>query len=294
MKNIILTGSSSGFGRVTAQVLARDGHRVFATMRDPFQRNRMAAQQLLDWAELHHARIEVIDLDVTCDESVQTAVAEIARQTGGRIDVLINNAGSAYIGLNETLSAAQTDQLFQVNVIGVDRMIKAVLPYMHQRKSGLIVTLSSVAARQPIPVMGVYGATKAAVDALTVSYHYELASTGIDVVLVQPGAFPSTDIVSNQPVPANPGAAQYYGHEMERFRASVVKTFTPGPFKPESIEVAYTIRNIVDAPPGLRSLWTIVHGGFKEQSVRHINQATRELVDTVLQAAGISDEIAVP
>ncbi|SDG61362.1 Short-chain dehydrogenase [Dyadobacter soli] len=294
MKNIVLTGSSGGFGRLTAQVLAREGHRVFATMRDPYHKNRVAADALLDWADLHGGHLDIVDLDVTSDESVEAAIEQITSASGGAIDVLINNSGLSYIGLNETLSPRQTDQLFQVNVIGVDRMVKAVLPYMHEQHKGLIITLSSVAARQPIPIMGTYSATKAAVDALMVSYYYELLETGIEVALVQPGAFPSTDIIRSQPVPNNPGASRYYRGDIEKFRDAVSKAFTPGLFKPDAIEVAYAVRDIVQAPVGLRSLWTLVNAGFKEQSVRHINQATRELVDTILEAAGIDKEEVIP
>lgn len=292
MKNILLTGSSGGFGRLTAQVLAREGHRVFATMRDPFHKNRVAADSLLDWAALHDGRIEIVDLDVTSDDSVKTAIEQVSRVSGGVIDVLINNSGLGYIGLNETLSSSQTDQLFQVNVIGVDRMIKAVLPYMHKQHDGLIVTLSSIAARQPVPIMGTYSATKAAVDALMVSYHYELLETGIDVALVQPGTFASTDILRSQPIPNNPGVSSNYRADMHKFKELVSGSFTPGSSEPDPIEVAYAIRDIIQSQPGRRSLWTLVNAGFMEASIRHINHATQEVVDTILQAVGIDNERA--
>ncbi|MCF0072963.1 SDR family NAD(P)-dependent oxidoreductase [Dyadobacter sp. CY261] len=293
MKNILLTGSSSGFGKVTAQVLAADGHHVFATMRNTETKNRIPAQHLTDWAELHNLQLTVLDLDVTSDDSAECAMHEIAGRTGGKIDVLVNNAGVGYLGLNETLSVSQMERMFQVNVIGPDRMIKHVLPYMHQREKGLIINLSGTASRIPLPVMGAYSATKAALDALTISYYYELASAGIGIALVQPGMFPSTNLITNQPVPANPEVTDLYGYEMELVRESIVEKYKPGPFKPEPIEVAYAIRDIIRAPSAFRSLWTIVQGGVKEQSVRHINQATRELVDSFLQVAGVVHEVDI-
>lgn len=291
MANILLTGSSSGFGRVSAQLLAKQGHRVFATMRSPDTRNRLVAQYLTDWANTNNLLITVIELDVTSQQSADNALEEIASKTEGRIDVLINNAGVGYIGLNETLSPAQLEDMFQVNVIGPDRMIKAVLPHMHKRNAGLIINVSGIHARIPIPVMGAYSASKAALDALTVSYYYELASSGINIALVQPGNFPSTNLISNQPIPDNPEAEQYYGRDMHHIRQLLLRDYLPGPFRPESIEVAYAILDIIAAPNAFRSLWTVVRGGPKEQSVRHINQATREMVDSFLQVSGVVHEV---
>ncbi|MGV3601132.1 MAG: SDR family NAD(P)-dependent oxidoreductase [Dyadobacter fermentans] len=287
MKNIILTGSSSGFGRITAQVLAKEGYHVFATMRNPKSKNQLIATYLSEWALSNRLMLTVVELDVTDEDSVANAMAEIAEATNGQIDVLINNAGIGYIGLNETLSAAQVDWMFQVNVVGADRMIKAVLPYMHERKEGLIINVSTIASRMPIPNMGIFSATKAALEALTISYYYELASVGIGIALIQPGTFPSTNIIANQLEPANPRAEAYYGEEMGNIRRALLESYVPGPFKPECIEVAYAIRNVIGVPSPFRSLWTIVRGGFKEQSVRYFNQATRELVDSFLEVTGV-------
>lgn len=287
MKKIILTGSSSGFGILTAKTLASQGHTVYATMRGVNTSNLAAATALKEWASANNAVIEIVELDVTDNVSVQKAIATITKHSGGVIDVLINNAGAAFIGLNETLSADQTGQLFQINVIGVDRMIKAVLPFMHRQKDGLLITLSSVASRQPIPVMGAYGASKAAVDALSASYYYELRSSGIDVVIVQPGAYPSTDIVVKQPIPANPMAEELYGEDMLLFKKSVIKTFTPTGENPDPQEVADQIASLIKTPRGERELWSIVRGGPLTESIHHINQSTRKIVDTILDAVGV-------
>lgn len=107
MANILLTGSSSGFGRVSAQLLAKQGHHVFATMRSLDTKNRLVSQYLIDWAQANNLLITVIELDVASQQSADRALEEIAHYTDGRIEVLINNAGVGYIGLNETLSPAQ-------------------------------------------------------------------------------------------------------------------------------------------------------------------------------------------
>jgi len=290
MKHIILTGSSSGFGMITAQVLAKSGHQVYATMRNMHTSNADAAKSLRQWAEQQHVNIQIVELDVTSDVSVEKAITEILAHSEGKIDVLINNAGSAFIGFNETLSPAQTDQMFQVNVLGVDRMIKAVLPSMHLVRDGLIITISSVASRQPIPVMGAYGATKAAVDALSVSYYYELMSCGIDVAIVQPGAYPSTDIFTRQAIAANPESEKFYGADMRKFKASVVNLFTPGLENPDTAEVAGVIAELIGQEKGQRQLWTIINGGPLRDSISRANQSIRQIVDTILHAAGVEKE----
>ncbi|GLU53662.1 short-chain dehydrogenase/reductase [Dyadobacter frigoris] len=292
MKHIILTGSSSGFGMITAQTLAKKGHQVYATMRNIHTSNADAARKMEQWAEQNDVQIRIVELDVTSDLSVEKAITEILAYSKGKIDVLINNAGSAFIGLNETLSTAQTDQMFQINVMGVDRMIKAVLPFMHLRKDGLIITLSSVASRQPIPIMGTYGATKAAVDALSVSYYYELKNSGIDVTIIQPGAYPSTDIVTKQAIPYNPDSEMFYGTSMQKFKERVMTTFTPGPSNPDPVEVADVIAGLIDLQKGQRQLWTIVNGGPLAESISHVNRSIQQIVDTILQAAGVADDTA--
>jgi NAD(P)-dependent dehydrogenase (short-subunit alcohol dehydrogenase family) len=203
MKNIILTGSSSGFGLLTAQTLAKQGHTVFATMRNVNTTNAVVAQQIQQWAVNNNADIQVVELDVTSDTSIKTAIAKIATKANRKIDVLINNAGIAAIGLNESFSPDQVNQIFQVNVIGSDRLIKAVLPFMHQQKSGLLIQISSGLARLHLPHMGAYVAAKAAIDALSETYHYELRSSDIDSIVVQPGGYPTTDIINKQLTPDN-------------------------------------------------------------------------------------------
>ncbi|GAA4313581.1 SDR family oxidoreductase [Mucilaginibacter gynuensis] len=284
MKTIILTGSNSGFGLLTVQTLAKQGHKVYATMRNVTTKNAEAAKDLSQWAADNNVQIKIIELDVNDDASVEKAMAEIAADAGGKIDVLINNAGTGFIGLNESLSPAQTNQIFQINVLAADRMIKGALPYMHLQKDGLILTISSVGARQPMPVMGVYAATKAAIDNLSASYYYELRSAGIDVAIVQPGVYPATDIVAKQLVPAKPNVEQYYGEDILNFQKGVFKAFIPNENSPSPQEVADLIASIIDTPKGSRKLWNIVGGGPLAAHVDNINQATGQLVETILGA----------
>jgi NAD(P)-dependent dehydrogenase (short-subunit alcohol dehydrogenase family) len=284
MKTVIITGASSGFGLITAKNLAIQGYKVFAAMRNTKSKNAFSATSLLHWAAEKSYYIDVVDMDVTSDVSVKTAVDYIARKSDGIIDVLINNAGLAYIGLNETLSASQTNQIFQVNVIAVDRMIKAVLPFMHRQKDGLLITISSVAARQATPVMGIYAASKAAVDALSVSYSYELKSSGIDVVNIQPGAYQTTDIVVNQMAPENPSAEINYGIDMIRYKNSVLTYFEAKDSSRNPEEIASEIALIISMPSGKRPLWSIIGAGDSAEIINNINSISKQLIDDLVVA----------
>jgi NAD(P)-dependent dehydrogenase (short-subunit alcohol dehydrogenase family) len=143
---ILVTGASSGFGRLASQTLARAGHRVFAGMRDPHGRNAKAAAGLLASVGDSSGSIEVVALDVTADDVVDAAVALIKSSAGG-LDVVINNAGIAAMGMLETFTAEQAAMLFQTNVIGVHRVNRAVLPLMRQANGGLLIHVSSVLGR---------------------------------------------------------------------------------------------------------------------------------------------------
>lgn len=284
MKNIILSGSSSGFGLLTAQTLAKQGHTVFATMRNVSTTNAAAAHQLRQWAVDNNADIQVVELDVTSDASIKTAITEIADKANGKIDVLINNAGIAAIGLNESFSSEQVNQIFQVNVIGADRLIKAVLPYMHQQKSGLLIQLSSGLARLHLPHMGAYVAAKAAIDALAETYHYELRSSGIDSVIVQPGGYPTTDIIAKQLTPANLSVEANYSDDTLQLKSAVAGLFVPSETSPDPQEVADLIADIVETPTGQRSIWHPIGVGAILPYVQQLNAGTEQLAGAVISS----------
>ncbi|HXJ23226.1 MAG TPA: SDR family oxidoreductase [Polyangia bacterium] len=183
-KVVLVTGSSSGFGRATAERFASRGWRVFASMRDPARgeplRQRAAAK---GWC------LSTPALDVTLDESVGPAVDEILRETGGRLDVLVNNAGYyAYGPLEETTPDELRAQL-ETNVVGVHRVTRAVLPAMRARRDGAVVTVGSISGRVALPVVGPYHASKWALEGMIEAWRLELARFGIRVTLVEPGAF---------------------------------------------------------------------------------------------------------
>ncbi|MEM1259528.1 MAG: SDR family oxidoreductase [Bacteroidota bacterium] len=184
MKNVIITGSSSGFGFLSAKTLADNGYKVWATMRNVQGKNKIQKEAL----EHHAASIKVVEMDVANDESVQGAIKAIISEDG-KVDVLINNAGIMYIGITEAYSIKQAHQQMNVNFYGIIRTSQAVLPAMRKAGKGLIINCTSTAGRVSWPFMGTYNASKFAVEGYSQALKYELAPTGVEVVLVEPGPF---------------------------------------------------------------------------------------------------------
>ena len=185
---VLITGSSTGFGRLIAENLARRGHSVFATMRDPGGRDATNASQIRSLAKRESLALNVLELDVTNDVSVQRAV-NICVEHAGRIDIAINNAGNALMGLAEAVTAEQVQQIMDTNLFGSVRVNRAVLPHMRRQRSGLLLHMSSGAGRVIFPAFGLYCATKFALEALAEAYHYELAAQGIESSIVEPGGY---------------------------------------------------------------------------------------------------------
>ena len=194
MNNVIITGTSNGFGQLSAIAFAEQGYRVWATMRNAAGSNR-ERKELLEAAA---GDIRVLDMDVADDASVEAAIAQVI-EADGKVDVLINNAGIMYIGHTEAYSLEQAHEQMNVNYFGVIRTTQAVLPAMRRAGSGLIINTSSTAGRVAYPYFGTYGATKFAVEAYSQSLRYEMAPHGIDIALVEPGPFPTNLINSVQP-----------------------------------------------------------------------------------------------
>ena len=177
--NVLVTGASSGIGRAAAVGFARRGHRVFAAAR---------REEVLADLAAATPNVQAVGLDVTDEASVRQAWAKIEASTGGTgIDVLVNNAGFALSGPVELLSGEDVQRQFATNVFGLLTMTRAALPAMRARRSGRIINISSVVGRTTFPGMGVYGATKYAVEALSDALRQEVAGFGIKVVIIEPG-----------------------------------------------------------------------------------------------------------
>ena len=177
----IVTGASGGIGEATARALQAAGYRVFGTYRRP------PAARL--------AGVEYLACDVTSDEAVQTAVGQVLAKAG-RVDPLVNNAGVGLVAGAEESSLEQAKSLFDVNLFGVFRMTKAVLPTMRRQKAGRIVNISSDMGLIPAPFMALYAASKHALEGYSESLDHEIRATGVRVVLVEP-AYTRTSFEGN-------------------------------------------------------------------------------------------------
>ena len=280
---VVVTGASSGFGRLISETLAREGFVVFATMREMNGRNAAAASALRELAHTKSQELHVLEMDVTSDSSVANCVSEVLRKCG-RVDVLVNNAGFGYGGLTETFTVAQTQKIFDTNVFGTMRTIRAVLPQMHQQGSGLLMQISSGGGRVVIPGMGLYCASKFALEALTEAFHYELAGQGIDCVSLAPGAYP-TGIADKLAGGDDLQRADAYG-AIKEVPDRIIKTVAASKANPQ--EIADKVREIIRTPAGQRELRYRVGGAAL--GVEAINEVCSQIQRKFLSAFGIVEE----
>jgi len=284
---VLITGASTGFGRETAERLARRGHHVFATMRDITGRNADHRASLERLAGCEGLRLQVLELDVTDEESVQKAVLR-ALHDAGQLDVVINNAGVAGIGVTEAYTPQQFQQMFDINVFGVVRVNRAVLPSMRKRRSDLLIHVSSGAGRVAVPAMAAYCASKFALEALADAYRFELLPFGIDSVLVEPGIY-RTPIFDRLVFPADGTCLASYG-KAAAYADDVLGTFKAvinAPDAPGSDEVAETFVRLVEMATSERPFRTVVSPPIR-QLLEPYNAAAEALRPVVAQIFNVS------
>jgi NAD(P)-dependent dehydrogenase (short-subunit alcohol dehydrogenase family) len=291
---VFITGASTGFGRVAAERFARRGHQVFATMRETRGRNADAAARLEEMARAERLRLEVLDVDVTDEASVRRGV-ETMLDRAGRVDVAINNAGIAALGVTEAFTPEQFQQVFDVNVSGAIRVNRAVLPAMRRQRSGLLIHVSSGAGRCTVPAMAPYCASKYALEALADALRFELRPLGIDSVLVEPGIYP-TPIFDRFLEPADRARADDYGSAGE-YPARVLGVFRAAisaPDAPDNGEVADVFVRLAELSQGQRPFRTLVSAPM-EQLLGGYNATAdglRSMVAQMFNVPELADPVA--
>jgi NAD(P)-dependent dehydrogenase (short-subunit alcohol dehydrogenase family) len=284
---VLVTGSSSGFGALIVRTLASQGHRVFASMRNIAGSNAEAASDLRAWAEQNDSQLDVVEMDVTSEASVHACVNDVLARAG-HIDVVVNNAGASASGPIEAFSLLQVEALYSLNVFGPLRVNKAVLPSMRQRRSGLLLHVSSTLGRVLPGSGGLYPATKWALEGLTESLSYQLKAFGVDVVLLEPGSYPSPATGKAMQAEERDIAAQY-----ARAQALVARPKGAPPDEnyrqPDPQEVADSVARLIDLPAGQRPLRTVVGHNFTE-GVSDYNGAYEQTKARLAQALLRSDQ----
>jgi NAD(P)-dependent dehydrogenase (short-subunit alcohol dehydrogenase family) len=290
-KVVLITGSSTGFGKTAAETLAQRGYRVIATMRDCSGRNRSAADALRSLAESKGWRLDVLDMDVTSDASVNQAV-EQALDRAGRLDVVINNAGIAAVGITEAFTVEQFQQVFGVNLFGVLRVNRAVLPAMRRQRSGLLIHVSSVGGRVVVPGLAPYHASKFALEAVADVLRYELSEFGIDSVLVEPASHSGTAI--NQKglalAPADQERVLEYGSTAEAVQriGALLADADRAPETPGPEVVAETFVRLIETPAGERPFRTVPTVAL-QPLIEPYNALAATIRDSVADLFGFSE-----
>ena len=253
-KVILISGASSGFGALTARLLADAGHTVYAGMRDVNGRNAEAAKAAADYSAEHGADLRSVELDVSSEESVAAAVAAVRAQSD-HLDVLIHNAGHMVTGPAEAFTPEQLAALYDTNVLGTQRLNRAALPHMRERGDGLLVWVGSSSSRGGTPpYLAPYFAAKAAMDALAVSYQGELARFGIETSIVVPGSFTrGTNHFAHSGHPADQDIVEDYETRYAGLMEQVSQKLAEiEPEWADATDVARAIVTVVDTEKGRR------------------------------------------
>lgn len=256
---VVITGASSGIGKATAELFAQKGCRVFGTTR---HFAKVEAQNGVEW----------IEMDVGNEESVRKGVLAIIGKAQ-KIDVLVNNAGGSLVGALEESSILESEKLFNANVWGVLRVIQAVLPHMRKQGSGRIVNISSVLGFLPSPYMGVYAASKHALEGLSASLDHEVRQFGVRVTMVEP-AYTKTQLDSNAPHAAN----QIDAYNMQRSLAAsaiaknIAEAPAPSHVAKTIVKAAFSAWKMRRTPSGLATLlsklWPFMPAAFQDVAIR--------------------------
>jgi NAD(P)-dependent dehydrogenase (short-subunit alcohol dehydrogenase family) len=259
-KIILITGASSGFGALTARALADAGHIVYAGIRATATRNVAAVREAEDYAKAHNVSLRTIELDVSSQDSVNNAVSELIK-TQGQIDVIVQNAGHMVTGPSEAFTPEQMADIYDVNVLGAQRLNRAALPHLRERGTGLVVWISSTSVKGGTPpYLGPYFAAKAAMDSLAVTYAAELARFGIETSIIVPGSYThGTNHFAHSGSPEDSAVVAAYDKKYPGLLEDVSRKLAAlSPPDADVGEVAREIARIVDMRHGTRPYRVVI------------------------------------
>lgn len=283
MKKVMITGVAGGFGKLTALALLAKGYDVAGSVRS------RSGKKAATVAELEDVGAKIVEMDVTDAASTERGVADAISQLGG-LDILFNNAGIGSYGIQELMSPEDMAHVFDVNVMGVQRVMRAVLPHMRAQGRGTVLYTSSLIGRIATPFYGSYSASKWALEAIVECYRTELSGFGIESCLIEPGAMP-TAFFDSLVTPNDAAREAEYGDfaavpAMSNAGLSQMLEATPMQ-RPERI--AEAVVALLDMPFGQKPFRTVVdHVGVGPEIARY-NDVLHDVTRTVLTNFGIAE-----
>ncbi|MCR9014385.1 SDR family oxidoreductase [Aquiflexum gelatinilyticum] len=280
---ILITGASGAFGSLTCILLAENGHQVVGTMRSMQGKNEAIAN------ELKAKGVGVVEMDLSNEESVNAGVKSAIELMEG-LDTVFNNAGIGANGILECFTAGDIQKLFDVNVFGVQRLMRAVLPHLRQQGKGTIIHTSSCIGRVTTPFLASYSASKYALESLAEGYRAELSGFGIESCIVEPGGFP-TGFMSGMISPSDTDRMKQYG-EMASLPETAINGYVAyvesiPEQRPE--RVAEAVLQLLNTPFGEKPFRTVVDFSGLKQSIENYNKVLSETTKAIYKANGVED-----
>jgi NAD(P)-dependent dehydrogenase (short-subunit alcohol dehydrogenase family) len=278
---IIVTGASGAFGSLTCKLLVENGHEVVGTMRSTSGKNASIAK------DLRTRGVHLIEMDVTDEKSVNTGVEQAINLLGG-LDTVFNNAGIGANGILEAFTAEEIRHMFDVNVFGVQSLMRAVLPHFRAQGKGTLVHTSSCIGRITTPFLAAYSASKYALESLAEGYRAELSAFGIESCIIEPGGMP-TEFMDAMLIPKDAARAAAYGDMAYAPEASIkgyvdyIETIPVQ--RPERVAEAFL--DLIQQPYGEKPFRTVVDFSGLKEPIEAYNRALAQTTLGVYTANGI-------
>jgi NAD(P)-dependent dehydrogenase (short-subunit alcohol dehydrogenase family) len=290
---VLITGAATGIGNLTARALAAAGHTVYASMRNIEGRNAGNANELLELGRRDGLDLRVVELDVQSESSAAAAVATVLAEAG-QLDTVVHNAGHLYVGYVEAFTPDDIQRLFDVNAIGIQRVNRAVLPHMRERRSGTLLYVGSTTSVVVPPFLGPYVASKFAADALAQVTSYEVGQFGIETTIVMPGPFTQgTEHFPHASHAADEDRTRAYAALdplVARNEEATSNLFPPG-VDAHPRAVAEEITRVLALPAGTRPLRTVVD--FTDAGVEKVNEVMHRAQEEFITRLGFGELLHV-
>ncbi len=286
-KKVLVTGASGAFGSLTCKSLAQNGYQVVGTMRSTKGKNESIAQ------DLQMAGVKLVEMDVTNEASVNDGVARGIGVLGG-LDIVFNNAGLGANGIQEMFTAEDMQQVFDVNVFGVQRLMRAVLPHFRNQGKGTILHTSSCIGRVTTPFLGVYCASKYALESLAEGYRAELSGFGIESCIIEPGGMP-TAFMGGMLRPSDENRNEGYGEMVHAPVASLngyVDYIKTNP-KQSPQAVADAVVALLEMPHGEKPFRTVVDFMGLKEPIEKYNKSLHQTTQQIYTANGVNNLLSL-